>query len=41
MIRPTTNSVTPAQRMPPSAAGIPPCVLAASTGAMNANDDPV
>ena len=35
------NSATPAHRMPPSAAGTPPCALAAITGAMNAKLEPV
>ena len=39
-MNPTTASNTPAATMPPKAAGMPPEVFAAATGAKNANDEP-
>ena len=39
-IKPTSASKTPAATIPPNAAGIPPEVFAAATGAKNAKDDP-
>ena len=39
-MKPTTANKTPAATIPPRAAGIPPVVLAAATGARNANEDP-
>ncbi|CAB4651970.1 unannotated protein [freshwater metagenome] len=39
-MKPTTANRTPAATIPPRAAGIPPEVLAAATGAKNANEDP-
>ena len=39
-IKPTTASNTPAATIPPKAAGMPPEVLAAATGARKANEEP-